>query len=100
MTKAEREFQASVRAFGCVACLIKLGERSVAEIHHMLSGSRRRGEMFVLPLCPSHHRGGFDGRKTERNPLCIVSRDHSQSRFEQYMGMTEDEMLKYVKGRI
>jgi hypothetical protein len=100
MTKSEREFQAKVRAFGCVACKLKLGENSMAEIHHMLKNGKRRGEMFVLPLCPTHHRGGFDGRKTERNPMCIVSRDHSQRRFEKYVGMTEDQMLDYVKDRI
>lgn len=100
MTKDEREFQVKVRAFGCISCLLKLGERSVAEIHHMLKNGKRRGEMFVLPLCPTCHRGGFSGKVTQNNPLGIVSRDHSQRRFERYMGMTENEMLEYVKARI
>ena len=95
MTKDEKTYQAKVRQVGCIACRIVLKIHSIGEIHHMLSGGRRRGEMFVLSLCPSHHRGGFSGKVSINNPMGIVSRDHSQKRFEKYVGMTEDEMLAY-----
>jgi hypothetical protein len=30
---------------------------SLIEIHHLLSGNKRRGHMFTISLCPWHHRG-------------------------------------------
>lgn len=41
---------------GCVACR-KMGYFSLADVHHLLSGGRRRGHDFTIPLCPWHHRG-------------------------------------------
>lgn len=89
MKKREREFQAKVRDLGCICCLLDLKVHSQAEIHHMLSGGRRRGEMFVLPLCPTHHRGQINNR-------VAVSRDHDQRRFENRYGK-EDDLLAKVK---
>jgi len=40
---------------GCVCCHI-LGVYSPPDIHHLLSGGRRRGNQFTIPLCPHHHR--------------------------------------------
>lgn len=45
----------------------------------MLSGGRRMGHLFTIPLCYEHHRSG-------RNDSQIVSRDHSQRRFERRYG--------------
>jgi hypothetical protein len=48
---------------GCIACR-KRGIASQADVHHLLSGGKRRGHRFTIPLCPWHHRGytadGFD----------------------------------------
>lgn len=85
MKKAEAEFQRHVRALGCIVCRIHRRMDSPAEIHHMLSGGRRRGEMFVLGLCFEHHRAG-------RNDHLCVSRDHNQRRFEAAYG-TEESLL-------
>ena len=82
MTKAERLYQAAVSENGCIVCHLDLHEHSLCEIHHRLSGGRRMGEMFVLGLCPTHHRSG----------LCnqfVVSRDHNQRRFEERYGTEE-----------
>lgn len=86
MKKAEAEFQRRVRELGCIACYVDMHIFSNAEIHHMLSGGRRMGEMFVLGLCPPHHRGGRDDNE-------CVSRDHNQRRFEAKYG-TEAELLR------
>lgn len=61
-TKAEREHLAAVKALPCVACIIddRFTELTVCgptEVHHLLSGNKRRGHMFVLPLGRYHHRG-------------------------------------------
>ena len=50
-----RRFRAMQEA-GCVCCFI-LGVWSPPEIHHILSGGRRMGHQFSLPLCALHHRG-------------------------------------------
>lgn len=51
----------------------------------MLDGGRRRGHIFTIPLCPTHHRSG-------RNDAEVVSRDQSQRRFEARYG-TEESLL-------
>lgn len=66
-TKAERAHLAAVKALPCVACVIddRFTELTVCgptEVHHLLSGNKRRGHMFVLPLGRWHHRAvPFDG---------------------------------------
>lgn len=79
MTKAEQAYQASVREQGCIVCLEYEGVRSECDIHHMLDGGRRIGEMHVLGLCPTHHRGGF-------NDEHCVSRHPYRRAFEQRYG--------------
>lgn len=89
MTKAEAAFQRYVRALGCIVCHIEGKGETPAEIHHMLSGGRRMGEMYVLPLCYWHHRSGRDDAE-------VTSRDHNQRRFEARYG-TEMELLSKVR---
>lgn len=66
-TKAEREHLAAVKALPCIACFIEarfnvLTVCGPTEVHHTLSGNKRRGHMFVLPLGRWHHRAvPFDG---------------------------------------
>jgi hypothetical protein len=55
-TKAEKERFRKLVDIGCICCRI-LGVYSQPEIHHILSGGRRMGHMFTIPLCPTHHRG-------------------------------------------
>lgn len=85
MTKAEKEFQEAVRALGCIVCLIEMHVDSICEIHHMLDGNRRIGEMFVLGLCPSHHRYGL-------NNAIAVSRHPNKAAFVRRYG-AEAELL-------
>jgi len=93
VTKGEARFQREVRELGCICCRLDMGiTDSPCEIHHMLSGGRRMGELFVLGLCPLHHRGG-------RNDAEVVSRDHSQRRFEARYG-TEMSLLERTKALV
>lgn len=58
-TKADRERFLAFRSIGCVACYLQK-RFADADVHHLLSGGRRRGHRFTVPLCPPHHRGiGF-----------------------------------------
>ncbi len=93
MTKSEKAHQDAIRSLGCIVCLIHVGVRSDCDIHHMLDGGRRIGEMHVLGLCPTHHRGGFN------NPEC-VSRHPYKKAFEARYGSEEwlrDEANKRVR---
>ena len=42
--------------YGCVCCN-ELGIYTPPDMHHVLSGGRRMGNKFTIPLCPYHHRG-------------------------------------------
>lgn len=59
-TKSQRARMAKVKALPCVACR-KLGLRGVqcgvTEVHHLLSGGRRRGHDHTVALGSYHHRG-------------------------------------------
>ena len=89
MNKSEQAFQAAVRELGCIICLFEGKGVTPAEIHHMLSGGRRIGEMSVLGLCYWHHR-------SKRNDAEVVSRDQNQRRFEARYG-TEKYLLEETR---
>lgn len=76
----------AITQLGCICCRTE-GHYSPAEVHHMLSGGRRMGHLYTLPLCYLHHRSG-------RNDAWIVSRDHSQRRFEARYGKEMDLLTK------
>lgn len=90
MTKAEIRHQDAVREIGCIACLPDLW--SPAEIHHVLSGGRRKSEYDVIGLCQQHHRGG-------RNDEHCVSRHPWRKAFEARYG-TEAELLAETQRRV
>lgn len=47
-----------LQLLGCVACRKRHNiARFPVELHHLISGWRRRGHDFVIPLCSWHHRG-------------------------------------------
>jgi hypothetical protein len=56
-----REFQ----RIGCIACRER-GVLSQADVHHLLSGGKRRGDDHTIPLCPWHHRGMPPAEVTEK----------------------------------
>lgn len=59
-TKAEAERMARLSAMPCVVCRLRLRpliQPSPTEVHHLLSGNKRRGHLFTIPLCGWHHRG-------------------------------------------
>lgn len=57
-TKLEREWMDKAVRLGCIACRVDGRLYEPAEIHHIVSGSRRMGHLFTIPLCPAHHRHG------------------------------------------
>jgi hypothetical protein len=89
VTKDEACFQDAVRQIGCIVCLTHHGLHSPCDIHHILSGGRRSGEMNVLGLCVRHHRDGGDNKEwTSRHPWRL--------KFEKRYG-TELELLERTR---
>ncbi len=57
-TKAEKARFELIKARGCLACRAERCEQPLpTEAHHLLSGGRRRGHAFSIPLCQWHHEG-------------------------------------------
>ena len=68
-TKAEAARMAKLKRMQCIAChtgTARLMNISGSEVHHLLSGNRRRGHMFTIPLCAWHHRGHIGPLWTKR----------------------------------
>lgn len=60
-TKAEKKRMDAIKAGNCVCCHMLGLESFWPEIHHLLSGNKRRGHMFTVGLCSHHHRNtGFE----------------------------------------
>ncbi|MEL3922118.1 Ref family recombination enhancement nuclease [Aeromonas enteropelogenes] len=61
-TKSDKQHLSDVASLGCVACRNAGLGPSLAEIHHVRSGSgmgQRAEHSRVLPLCPGHHRACY-----------------------------------------
>lgn len=57
-TMAELRRNNLIREMHCMCCALKgdLSKKKV-EIHHLISGNRRMGHLYTIPLCTAHHRG-------------------------------------------
>jgi hypothetical protein len=56
-TKAERSRWGRFKEIGCICCVLAFGLVGQAfEVHHLVSGNRRMGHVYSIPLCPQHHR--------------------------------------------
>lgn len=74
----------SLQQIGCIVCWIKLGVRTPAQIHHLLTGqgmSQRAPHQVTIPLCYDHHQGRFGVHKM------------GVRAWERYVGNTELELL-------
>lgn len=71
-TAQEREFHRYVRDLGCCVCFKLRRVIQPCDVHHILDGGRRMGEMFVLGLCERHHRGGHNSEWVSRHPFRVL----------------------------
>lgn len=67
---------------GCIVCANN-GLHSPCEIHHLLDGGRRIGDLVSVGLCKLHHRGGYNGPD-------YVSRHPYRKEFERRYGSEQD----------
>lgn len=89
VNNAEKDFQDQVRQLGCICCRIDLNTFSPCDIHHILNGGRRIGEMDVLGLCQRHHRSGAENK-------VWVSRHPWRKKFVERYG-SEESLLKKTR---
>ncbi len=95
MTKADRERFEKLQRLGCVCCRKAGSGYRAPDIHHVLSGGRRMGHQYTLPLCPDHHR--WPGHKN--GAVVGPSLADGSKKFEAYWG-TQLELLAEVNALI
>jgi hypothetical protein len=59
-TKVEKARIERMMALGCICCY-QFGGWIYPECHHIVSGNRRMGHWYTLPICSGHHRGAWTG---------------------------------------
>lgn len=104
-TKAEAERMGQLKVMGCIACRINRDRGfydvcfgwPYSDVHHLLSGGRRRGHLFSLPLCAWHHRSipPVQGLSTDGAVAVYGPSLERQKAFRDYYG-TDDELLAMV----
>lgn len=55
-TKEQAARFVALKYLGCVACILRGQPAREPDVHHLLSGGRRRGHDYTIPLCEWHHR--------------------------------------------
>lgn len=55
-TKVESARMGAIKAGPCVCCKQRGIASWAPEVHHLLSGGRRRGHRYTVGLCAWHHR--------------------------------------------
>ena len=56
-TKAQQARFEKLTEMGCICCALDGFKVWPIEVHHLLSGNKRRGHLQTIPLCRWHHRG-------------------------------------------
>lgn len=95
LTPADRERFAILKDMPCIACW-KRGMHIMCgptEIHHLLSGNRRRGHQFTVPLGSWHHRAVFLGSMTAMETVWGPSLANGSKPFHREFG-TDNYLLE------
>ena len=87
-SKEEKEYMDKVQQLGCIVCANRGYPNVPAEIHHTRGKTVKDAHLYVIPLCPSHHRYGGHTEPISRHPY--------KKRFEDAYG-TEAELLEQVQ---
>lgn len=86
-TKMERLRWSYFAEVGCVVCRVYLRVIAPPQTHHLLSGNRRRGHRYTIPLCPAHHQGIHYVPAIHRASVAV-----DQRAFRELFG-SDDELL-------
>ncbi len=89
----KRRFEA-IKRIGCICCLIRSNASVACEIHHLVSGNKRRGHEFSIGCCEWHHRGVCYGGSKRATELLGPSLANGSKPFHAAFG-SDDELLDY-----
>ncbi len=94
MNKADSTRMQAIKESGCICCLLITGKTQAPDVHHLTSGSRRRGHQATIGLCPYHHRGHLNG-VSKQVILGLVGPSYAWGRrgFQEFFG-SDDLLLK------
>ena len=68
---------------GCIATMLATNRYSQpADIHHLTSGGRRRGDDHTISLSPWHHRGLLPSNMTKQHAMGIYGPSFAHGRRE------------------
>ncbi len=95
MNKADLSRLAAIKASGCILCLLVTGKTRPPDVHHLTSGSRRKGHQYTIGACEYHHRGLIpDGHNRQSaSGLMGPSFVHGRRGFAEFFG-SDDLLLK------
>lgn len=94
MNKSDSSRMQAIKDSGCICCLLVAGKTQAPDVHHLTSGSRRRGHTATIGLCPYHHRGHLNGTpKQVMSGLVGPSYAWGRRGFQAFFG-TDELLLK------
>jgi len=95
MNKADLSRMAAIKASGCILCLLVTGKTRPPDVHHLTSGSRRRGHQYTIGACPYHHRGLIPEGHTKQSISGLLGYSYAWGRkgFVEFFG-SDDLLLK------
>jgi hypothetical protein len=84
------------RHVGCIVTRLKFERWEPYDVHHLLSGNRRRGHLFTIPLSPFYHRGIVPaGYANYENAAAALGPSFAKEpRAFRYTFGTDDELLE------
>jgi len=96
MNKADSTRMQSIKDSGCICCLLVTGKTQAPDVHHLTSGSRRKGHQATIGLCGYHHRGLLDNQSKQFvSGLLGPSYAWGRRGFQEYFG--RDELLLKIQ---
>lgn len=100
-TKAEQERIEQMMTFMCPFCEIAgYAYREHNECHHMLSGNKRMGHWYSIPVCAGHHRGEWTVRQRSlMDPQYLVSISDGRKMFTRVFP-TERQVWELVQRKL
>ena len=81
------------KTIGCIACRKHNVLNYHTECHHLLSGNKRRGHQFTIPLCPWHHRAFTHLSREQARETWGPSLAEGSKPFHERYG-SDEELLK------
>lgn len=100
-TKTEARRMDTIKELGeCMCCKQRGMIGHYIEVHHLLSGNKRRGHLYTVGLCPWHHRGVPMYGYKKADMICIYGHSlaHGSKPFRRMFG--SDDYLLWMQNEM